>query len=61
MGKKPRLQVRCEEETKNKYAQASDKFGMSYGEFALFVSLFVMENEDDFRRFVTRQERKREK
>jgi len=61
MGEPVRIQVRCPEETKNRYSEAAGAVGMTYGEFALYASLFILENRDDFRKFSTKEMRRREK
>lgn len=55
------IQVRCDDETANKFSEAANAFGMTYGEFVWFVSLYALDNREDFKRYYQKEKRRREK
>lgn len=54
-----RIQVRCSEDTANKYGEAASAFGLTYGAFAWLAANYVLENRDDFKRFIHEEGRRR--
>lgn len=59
MSNPPRIKIRCSKKVRSKWRQACGKFDLTYAEMALNAAKFAMENEDEFRRFVYGEERKR--
>lgn len=59
MSKPIQLRIRGTDTVRSKFRQACAKFDLEYGEMALNAAKFVMENEEQFRRFVYEEERSR--
>lgn len=55
-----RIQIRCSEGTKQDWDKAAGAFGLTYGELAATAAKFALENDSDFRKFLRKEERRRD-
>jgi hypothetical protein len=59
MSEPVRIRVRCGERVRKEWRKACGYFDLTYAEMALHAARFIMENEEDFRRFVYEDEKSR--
>jgi hypothetical protein len=57
MSRRVRIQIRGREEVRQEWEAARGQFDLTHGEMALEMALFVMENEQQFRRHLQADER----
>lgn len=54
-----RIRIRCTEKVRSKWREACAKFDLTYAEMAIAAARFAIENEEEFRRYVYEEERRR--
>jgi hypothetical protein len=54
-----RIRIRCAEKVRRKWREACAVVDMDYGELAYYAAKYILENRDDFRKFMHSEERSR--